>query len=67
MEIVQITCTDTSKIVNADVLRKTDKLLEVVVAESKTKLRLFKHTPHEKFYVGKMAGLEFTSTGENII
>jgi hypothetical protein len=49
------------------VLRKTDKLLEVVVTESKTKLRLFKHTPHEKFYVGKMAGLEFTSTGENII
>jgi|TARA_Y100000310_G_scaffold320965_1_gene377974 hypothetical protein len=64
MDIVKITCTDTDKTLNGDVLRKSDRFIEVVVEGTGAKLRLSKKTPHDKLYIGRLAGLEFTSTGE---
>jgi len=65
MDIVKITCTDTDKTLNGDVLRKSDKFIEVAVEGTGAKLRLSKKTPHDKLYIGRLAGLEFTSTGKS--
>ena len=65
MELVQITCTDNNKTLKASVMKKSDRFLEVVVEGTNTKVILSKKTPVDKVYIGRMAGLEFTSTGEN--
>ena len=64
MQRTQVTCIDTEKTLDADILKKSSKLLEVAVDGSNLKLKLTKNTPDEKIYVGRMSGLEFTSTGE---
>lgn len=64
MKQTKVKCTDTDLTLEADILRKSDKLLEVVVDGSNLKLKLSKKTPSETVYVGNSAGLEFTSTGE---
>ena len=46
-------------------MKKSDRFLEVVVEGTNTKVILSKKTPVDKLYIGRMAGLEFTSTGEN--
>ena len=65
MELVQITCTDNNKTLKASVMKKSDRFLEVVVEGTNTKVILSKKTPVDKLYIGRMAGLEFTATGEN--
>ena len=65
IELVEITCTDNDKTLKASILKKSDKFLEVAVEGTNTKVTLKKKTPVDKIYIGKMAGLEFTSTGEN--
>ena len=65
MELVQITCTDNNKTLKASVMKKSDRVLEVVVEGTNTKVILSKKTPVDKVYIGRMAGLEFTATGEN--
>ena len=47
-------------------MKKSDKFLEVAVEGTNTKVTLKKKTPVDKIYIGRMAGLEFTSTGENV-
>lgn len=64
MQSTTVTCTDTEKTLSADILKKSDKFLELVVEGSNIKLKLTKKTPDEKIYIGRMSGLEFTSTGE---
>ena len=65
MELVEITCTDNNKTLKASIMKKSDKFLEVAVEGTNTKVILSKKTPVDKVYIGRMAGLEFTSTGEN--
>ena len=65
MELIEITCTDNNKTLKASVMKKSDRFLEVVVEGTNTKVILSKKTPVDKVYIGRMAGLEFTSTGEN--
>jgi hypothetical protein len=64
MKKTKVTCIDTEKTLDADILKKSSKLLEVAVDGSNLKLKLTKNTPDEKIYIGRMSGLEFTSTGE---
>ena len=65
MELVEITCTDNNKTLKASVMKRSDRFLEVVVEGTNTKVVLSKKTPVDKVYIGRMAGLEFTSTGES--
>ena len=65
MNIVEITCIDNNRTLEASVLKKSDRFLEVVVEGTNTKVTLSKKTPVDKLYIGRMAGLEFTATGEN--
>jgi hypothetical protein len=64
MKKTKVTCIDTEKTLDADILKKSSKLLEVAVEGSNLKLKLTKKTPDEKIYIGQLSGLEFTSTGE---
>ena len=64
MRKTKITCIDTEKTLDADILKKSSRLLEVTVDGSDLKLKLTKKTPDEKIYIGRASGLEFTSTGE---
>ena len=66
IELVEVTCTDNNKTLKASILKKSDKFLEVAVEGTNTKVTLKKKTPVDKIYIGRMAGLEFISTGENI-
>ena len=66
MNIVEITCIDNNRTLEASVLKKSDRYLEVVVEGTNTKVTLSKKTPVDKLYAGHLAGLEFTSTGENV-
>lgn len=66
IELVEITCTDNNKTLKASVMKKSDRFLEVAVEGTNTKVTLKKKTPVDRIYIGRMAGLEFTSTGENI-
>ena len=43
MDVVKITCTDTDKTLNGDVLRKSDKFIEVAIEGTGAKLRLSKN------------------------
>ena len=65
MELVEITCIDSNKTLKASVMKKSDRFLEVVVEGTNAKVMLTKKTPVDKLYIGRMAGLEFTSTGEH--
>ena len=63
MDLVKLTCIENNKTLNASVLKKYDKFLEVVVEGTNSKVTLSKKTPNDRVYIGKMAGLEFVSTG----
>ena len=63
MELVKLTCTENNRTLDASVLKKSDRFLEVVVEGTDTKVTLAKKSPDERVYVGHMAGLEFISTG----
>ena len=63
MEIVKLTCTENNRTLDASVLKKSDRFLEVVVEGTNTKVTLTKNISDERVYVGHMAGLEFISTG----
>ena len=64
-EQVEVTCTDNDKIVIADVLQRTDKLLKVAFVGS-TIAVLLKREDTKKPYVGNFKNLEFVSTGEKL-
>ena len=63
MDIVKLTCTENDRTLDASVLKKSDKFLEVVVEGTNSKVTLSKKTPTDRVYIGKMAGLELVSTG----
>ena len=63
MELVKLTCTENDRTLDASVLKKSDRFLEVVVEGTNTKVTLAKKSSDERVYVGHMAGLEFISTG----
>ena len=63
MELVKLTCTENDRTLDARVLKKSDRFLEVVVEGTDTKVTLTKKSSDERVYVGHMAGLEFISTG----
>ena len=63
MELVKLTCTENNQTLDASVLKKSDRFLEVVVEGTDSKVTLFKKSSAERLYVGRMAGLEFVSTG----
>ena len=64
MDKTIITCLDNGQTATADILNKNDRRLEVVITGSTTPIVLFKKTPVDKIYMGRFAGLEFTSTGD---
>jgi hypothetical protein len=64
MKTIELTCTNNGQKAPADVLRKSDKILEVAIKGTDVPIKLFKKSPVDKIYVGRYAGLEFTSTGE---
>lgn len=65
MDRTTITCTSNGANAPADILEKSDMRMKVVmVAMTDMPITMFKQTPHDAFYVGNAAGLEFTSTGE---
>ena len=63
MELVKLTCIENNRTLDASVLKKSDKFLEVVVEGTETKVTLSKKSSDERVYVGHMAGLEFISVG----
>ena len=63
MDIVKLTCTENDRTLDASVLKKSDKFLEVVVEGTNSRVTLSKKMPNDRLYIGKMAGLEFVSTG----
>lgn len=64
MKTIELICTNNGQKAPADVLRKSDKILEVAIKGTEVPIKLFKKSPVDKIYVGRYAGLEFTSTGE---
>ncbi len=64
MKTIELICTNNGQKAPADVLRKSDKILEVAIKGTDVPIKLFKKSPIDKIYVGRYAGLEFTSTGE---
>jgi len=64
MKTIELICTNNGQKAPADVLRKSDKILEVAIKSTDVPIKLFKKSPVDKIYVGRYAGLEFTSTGE---
>ena len=60
MNRTTIKSTETGKEQMCDILRKNEKILEVVIASSTIKILLKKHN---KVYVGRYKEMEFTSTG----
>jgi len=64
MKTIELICTNNGQKAPADVLRKSDKILEVAIKGTDVPIKLFKKSPVDKIYVGRYAGLEFTSTGE---
>lgn len=64
MDRTEVTCTDTDTTVGADILSKSDRVLKVVADGSTMSITLYKKTPTSTLYIGSVAGMEFTSTGE---
>jgi len=60
MNRTTIKSTETGKEQMCDILRKNEKILEVVIESSTIKILLKKHN---KVYVGRYKEMEFTSTG----
>ena len=58
-----VTCSNTGKIVLADILEKTDKTLKVALVGTNMTLQL-KKSMEKPFYIGNCGNLEFTATGE---
>jgi len=63
MELIKLTCTDNNKTLDATVMKKSERFLEVVVEGTNTKVVLKKESSNERYYIGHMAGLEFISEG----
>ena len=63
MELIKLTCTDNNKTLDATVMKKSERFLEVVVEGTNTKVVLKKESSNERNYIGHMAGLEFISEG----
>ena len=61
----EIFCVDNGQTALADILHKNDRMLEVAIVGTNTPIKLFKKTPVDRVYLGRYAGLEFTSTGES--
>lgn len=61
-ETCNVTCTDTDKTIKADVLKRSDKRLEVALHGTTTKL-ILSRTDLKRPYVGNMSGMEFTTRG----
>lgn len=62
-----IICTRLGAHAPADILEKRDRFMKVVmVAMTDMPISMYKKTQYDEFYVGSVAGLEFTSTGESI-
>ena len=64
LDRTEIFCVDNGQTALADILHKNDRRLEVAIIGTNTPIVLFKKTPVDKVYLGRYAGLEFTSTGE---
>ena len=64
LDRTEIFCVDNGQTAPADILHKNDRMLEVAIVGTNTPIKLFKKTPDAKIYLGRYAGLEFTSTGE---
>jgi hypothetical protein len=54
---------ENNRTLDASVLKKSDRFLEVAVEGTDTKVTLAKKSSDERVYVGHMAGLEFISAG----
>jgi hypothetical protein len=64
MNTTTVICTDNDKKSAADILEKKDRKLVVVLSNTTIKITLHKDTPHDAVYIGRLHGMEFTSTGE---
>lgn len=62
MEQVKVNCTQTGKTITADVLRRSDKSMRVVLVGTDLTLNLSRIDAREP-YKGNSAGLEFTTHG----
>jgi hypothetical protein len=60
METIKVTCTDTDKTLDAEILRKGDKSIRVFIKAANITLTLSR-TDVRKPYVGNCAGMEFTA------
>jgi hypothetical protein len=59
MDQCKITCITNGKDMVADILRKTDKVLEVSPVGTTMKIVLKKNTPADMWYIGNVGALEF--------
>lgn len=67
MNRTTITCSSNGANAPADILEKSNKFMKVImVAMIDMPIKMHKNDPHDAFYVGFEAGLEFTSTGDLI-
>lgn len=67
MDRTTITATSSGINASADILEKSDRFMKVVmVAMTDMPISMYKKDPHDAFYVGNAAGMEFTSTGDPI-
>jgi hypothetical protein len=61
-ETCKVHCTDTDKTLTADILKRSDRRLEVSLQGTTTKL-IMSRTELKRPYVGNMSGMEFTTRG----
>ena len=67
LERTTVVCSSNAATAPADILEKSDRFMKVVmVAMTDMPISMHKNDPHDAFYVGYAAGLEFTSTGDPI-
>lgn len=64
MDRTTVTCTNTDQTVGADILEKSGRRLKIAVDGTKSSMLLTKKDPNDRYYVGTLAGFEFTSTGD---
>jgi hypothetical protein len=62
MRQVSVSCSQTAKVAQADVLEESTKRLKVAIVGTNITLQLFRDTG-SGLYVGNFAGLEFTCNG----
>ena len=51
MKLVKLTCTDNDRTLDATVMKKSERFLEVVVEGTNTKVVLKKDSSDEKYYI----------------